>query len=282
MQTVEIGDATSGRVRLGAGLPLAWICGPCVIESQSLMGATAERLKKLSEKLSLPLIFKSSYLKDNRGDELSYQGPGVDDGLEMLAWIRKEFELPVLSDVHSVEEIAAAREVLDVVQIPAFLCQQTSLLIAAGKAGKPVNVKKGQFLSPGGMASPIGKLERAGCTRILVTERGAQFGYNQLIADMTAIPEMRDLGYPVIFDAGHQVRRYGIPSKDPKGGVPQHIPVLLRAAVAAGANGIFLETHPNPREALCDAASQFPLDQLEELMMQARALAELVRSQGHA
>jgi 2-dehydro-3-deoxyphosphooctonate aldolase (KDO 8-P synthase) len=282
MQSVEIGDGTSGRVRLGSGLPLAWICGPCVIESQSLMGATAERLKKLAEKLSLPLIFKSSYLKDNRGDELSYQGPGLDDGLEMLAWIRKEFELPVLSDVHSVEEVAAAREVLDVVQIPAFLCQQTSLLIAAGKSGKPVNVKKGQFLSPAGMASPIGKLERAGCTRILVTERGAQFGYNQLVADMTAIPDMKDLGYPVVFDAGHQVRRYGIPSLDPKGGVPQHIPTLLRAAVAAGANGIFLETHPNPREALCDAASQFPLDQLEELMMQARALGDLVRSQGHA
>jgi len=282
MRTVEIGDGTSGRVRFGPGLPLGWICGPCVIESQSLMGATAERLKKLSEKLSLPLVFKSSYLKDNRGDELSYQGPGIDDGLEMLAWIRKEFELPVLSDVHSVEEIAAAREVLDVIQIPAFLCQQTSLLIAAGKAGKPVNVKKGQFLAPAGMASPIGKLERAGCTRILITERGAQFGYNQLVADMTAIPDMKELGVPVVFDAGHQVRRYGISSADPRGGAPQHIPALLRAAVAAGANGVFLETHPNPREALCDAASQFPLDQLEELMMQATALAELVRAQGHA
>jgi 2-dehydro-3-deoxyphosphooctonate aldolase (KDO 8-P synthase) len=282
MRTVEIGDSTSGVVRFGPGLPLAWICGPCVIEDQSLMGSTAERLKKLSEKLQLPLVFKSSYSKDNRGDERSYQGPGLDDGLEMLAWIRKEFELPVLSDVHSVEEIAAAREVLDVIQIPAFLCQQTSLLVAAGKSGKPVNVKKGQFLSPGGMSSPIGKLERAGCTRILLTERGAQFGYNQLIADMTAIPDMKELGYPVIFDAGHQVRRYGIPSADPKGGAPQHIPALLRAAVAAGANGIFLETHPAPRQALCDAASQFPLDQLEELIMQASALAELMREQGHA
>jgi 2-dehydro-3-deoxyphosphooctonate aldolase (KDO 8-P synthase) len=282
MRTVEIGDGTSGRVRFGPGLPLAWICGPCVIESQSLMGATAERLKKLSEKLSVPLVFKSSYLKDNRGDELSYQGPGIDDGLELLAWIRKEFELPVLSDVHSVEEIAAAREVLDVIQIPAFLCQQTSLLVAAGKSGKPVNVKKGQFLAPAGMSSPIGKLERAGCTRVLVTERGAQFGYNQLVADMTAIPEMKELGYPVVFDAGHQVRRYGIPSADPRGGAPQHIPALLRAAVAAGANGVFLETHPNPRDALCDAASQFPLDQLEGLMMEATALAELIRAQGHA
>jgi 2-dehydro-3-deoxyphosphooctonate aldolase (KDO 8-P synthase) len=283
MHTVEIGDSTSGRVRLGAGLPLAWICGPCVIESQSLMGATAERLKKLSEKLSLPLIFKSSYLKDNRSDELSYQGPGIDDGLEMLAWIRKEFELPVLSDVHSIEEIAAAREVLDVVQIPAFLCQQTSLLIAAGKSGKPVNVKKGQFMSPSSMSHPVGKIERTGNTRILLTERGAQFGYHNLVADMTSIPVMKEIGYPVVFDAGHQVRRYGIPSTDPAGGGPrEHIPVLIRSAIAAGANGVFLETHPNPREALCDAASQYPLDQLEELMMQARALADLVRSQGHA
>jgi 2-dehydro-3-deoxyphosphooctonate aldolase (KDO 8-P synthase) len=283
IRTVEIGDATSGRVRLGAGLPLAWIAGPCVIESQTLMAATAERLKKLSEKLATPLVFKSSYLKDNRSDELSYQGPGLDDGLEMLAWIRKEFELPVLSDVHSVEEIAAAREVLDVIQIPAFLCQQTSLLIAAGKSGKPVNVKKGQFMSPSAMSQPVGKIERTGNTRILLTERGAQFGYHNLVADMTAIPLMKEIGVPVVFDAGHQVRRYGIPSTDPAGGGPrEHIPVLIRSAVAAGANGVFLETHPNPREALCDSASQFPLDQLEELMMQTKALAELVRSQGHA
>jgi len=283
MKTVEIGDSVSGRVRLGAGLPLAWICGPCVIESQSLMGATAERLKKLSEKLAIPFVFKSSYLKDNRSDELSYQGPGLDDGLEMLAWIRKEFELPVLSDVHSVEEIAAAREVLDVIQIPAFLCQQTTLLVAAGKSGKPVNIKKGQFMSPGSMKHPAGKVSRTGNERILITERGAQFGYHNLVADMTAIPEMKEIGYPVVFDAGHQIRRYGIPSTDPSGGKSRElIPVLLRSAIAAGANGVFLETHPNPSDALCDAASQFPLDQLEGLMMQAGALAELIRAQGHA
>jgi 2-dehydro-3-deoxyphosphooctonate aldolase (KDO 8-P synthase) len=283
MHMVEIGDAVSGKVRLGEGLPLAWICGPCVIEKQSLMAMTAERLKKLSEKLRVPLIFKSSYLKDNRSDELSYQGPGLEEGLEMLAWIRKEFELPVLSDVHSVEEIAAAREVLDVIQIPAFLCQQTTLLIAAGKTGKPVNIKKGQFMAPGSMKHPVGKIERTGSHRILITERGAQFGYHNLVADMTAIPVMKEIGYPVVFDAGHQVRRYGIPSTDPAGGAPREFnPVLLRSAVAAGANGVFLETHPNPAEALCDAASQYPLDQLEELMMQAGALAELIRAQGHA
>ena len=201
----------------------------------------------------------------------------------MLAWIRKEFELPVLSDVHSVEEIAAAREVLDVIQIPAFLCQQTTLLVAAGKTGKPVNIKKGQFMSPGSMKHPAGKVARTGNERILITERGAQFGYHNLVADMTAIPVMKEIGYPVVFDAGHQIRRYGIPSTDPAGGHSRElIPVLLRSAIAAGVNGVFLETHPNPAEALCDAASQFPLDQLEDLMMQARALAELVRAQGHA
>jgi 2-dehydro-3-deoxyphosphooctonate aldolase (KDO 8-P synthase) len=282
-QIVEIGDATSGKVRFGEGLPLAWICGPCVIEGQSLMASTAERLKKQSEKLKVPLIFKSSYLKDNRSDEISYQGPGLDDGLEMLAWIRKEFELPVLSDVHSVEEIAAAREVLDVIQIPAFLCQQTTLLVAAGKTGKPVNIKKGQFMSPSSMKHPVGKIERTGNHKILVTERGAQFGYHNLVADMTAVPIMKEIGYPVVFDAGHQIRRYGIPSTDPQGGHSRElIPVLLRSAIAAGANGAFLETHPSPADALCDAASQFPLDQLEDLWIQIGALADLVRAQGHA
>ena len=283
MKPVEIGDASTRRVRVGSGLPLAWIAGPCVIEGRRVMGGTAERLKKLSEKLDVPLVFKASYEKDNRSTELSYQGPGLDDGLEMLAWIRKEFELPVLSDVHRVEDIAAAREVLDVIQIPAFLCQQTSLVIAAGKSGKVVNVKKAQFMSPEGMYSAVGKIERTGNRRILLTERGAQFGYNSVVADMTAIPVMKEHGYPVVFDAGHQVRRYGIPSTDPNGSAnKEHIPALLRASVAAGANAVFLETHPRPAEALCDAASKFPLDQLEDLMSQTRDLAQLMREQGHA
>ncbi len=283
VKIIEVGDATTETVRFGPGLPLAWIVGPCVIEDQRLMADTAERLKKLSEKLDVPVIFKSSYEKDNRTSEQSYQGPGCDEGLEMLAWIRKEFALPVLSDVHRVEDLAAAREVLDVIQIPAFLCQQTSLVVAAGETGLPVNVKKGQFLAPAAMASSVGKIERTGNERILLTERGASFGYHDLIADMTAIPTMQGLGYPVIFDAGHQVRRYGIPSTHSESGNPKEfIPVLLRAAVAAGANGIFLESHPNPSEALCDAASQYPLAQLEVLMRQTRDLARLMREQGHA
>ena len=280
MKTIKVGDATSGIVRFGHGLPLVWITGPCVVEDQPIMANCAERLKKLSEKLDLPIVFKSSYEKDNRSSEESYQGPGIDEGLEMLAWVRKEFELPVLSDVHRACDLPAAREVLDIIQIPAFLCQQTSLVVAAARTGKPVNVKKGQFMAPGAMFSPIGKIERAGNERILLTERGASFGYHDLIADMTAIPTMQALGYPVIFDAGHQVRRYGIPSTDPDGGNPREfIPVLLRAAVAAGANGVFLETHPNPGQARCDAASQFPIDLLEELMTQAMELADLIRTQ---
>jgi 2-dehydro-3-deoxyphosphooctonate aldolase (KDO 8-P synthase) len=283
LRTVEIGGGDVSLVRLGAGLPLGWIAGPCVIESQSVMANAAERLAKLAEKLSLPLVFKSSYEKDNRSTELSYQGPGLDDGLEMLAWVRREFGLPVLTDVHRAEDLPAVAEVADVIQIPAFLCQQTSLIVAAGRTGKPINVKKGQFLSPEGMFSSVGKLERTGNQRILLTERGASFGYNNLIADMTSIPVMQEFGYPVIFDAGHQVRRYGIPSEHPEGGRSRElIPVLLRAAIAAGANGIFLETHPSPPDALCDAASQFPLDRFEDLVQQSQALASLIRAQGHA
>ncbi len=281
IQEVAIGEGPR-RVRIGHGLPLAWIAGPCVIEDQRTMAVTAERLKKLAEKLAIPLVFKSSYEKDNRGSELSYQGPGLEDGLELLAWIKKEFELPVLSDVHRVEDVAAAREVLDVLQVPAFLCQQTSLIVAIGKAGKPVNVKKGQFLAPDGMSSAVGKLERTGNRQILLTERGVQFGYNTLVCDMTSIPTMQALGYPVVFDAGHSVRRYGIPSADPRGGAPELIPTLLRAGIAAGANAVFLETHPNPASARCDAASQFALDRIEDLMLQARELADLLRAQGHA
>ena len=246
------------------------------------MAATAERLKKLAEKLEVPLIFKSSFEKDNRSSEEHYTGPGLDEGLEILAWVRKEFGLPVISDVHRVEDISAAREVLDVIQIPAFLCQQTSLVLAVGRAGKPVNVKKMQFLSPEAMSGAVSKLESTGNRQIILTERGTSFGYNQLVADLTAIPIMKGLGYPVAFDAGHAVRRYGIPSADPRGGAREHIPTLLRAGIAAGVNAVFLETHPSPSNALCDAASQFPLDALEDLMSQARDLADLMRRQGHA
>jgi 2-dehydro-3-deoxyphosphooctonate aldolase (KDO 8-P synthase) len=282
VQEVIVGDSSTGQIRIGAGRPLAWIAGPCVIEDRGTMATTAERLKKLSEKLGIGLIFKSSYEKDNRSSEEHYRGPGLEEGLEILAWIRRELALPVLSDVHRVEDVAAAREVLDVIQIPAFLCQQTSLVLAVGRAGRPVNVKKGQFLAPEAMSGAVGKLESTGNRQILLTERGTCFGYNYFVADLTSIPVMQGLGYPVVFDAGHVVRRYGIPSADPRGGMRGHIPTLVRAAIAAGANAMFLETHPSPPEALCDAASQFPLERVEDLLMEARDLAELVRAQGHA
>lgn len=282
MQEVVIGELTRKPVRIGRGRPLAWIAGPCVLEDQRTMAVAAERLKKLSEKLDVGIVFKSSFEKDNRSSAEFYSGPGIDEGLELLAWIRKEFELPVLSDVHRVDDVAAAAEVLDVIQIPAFLCQQTSLVLAAGESGKVVNVKKGQFLTPEGMSSPVGKLERSGNRRILLTERGVCFGYNQLVADMTSIPLMQGLGYPVVFDAGHQVRRYGMPSSDPNGGAPEFIPLLIRAAIAAGTNAIFLETHPSPPQALCDAASQYPLEQMEDLIARSAELAGLIRAQGCA
>ena len=282
IQEVSIGELTSSPVRIGFGRPLAWIVGPCVLEGTDSMLRTAEQLKKLSEKLAIPMVFKSSFEKDNRSSELSYAGPGLEDGLALLSRIREEFELPVLSDVHRVDDLAPACEALDVIQIPAFLCQQTSLVVAAARTGRVINVKKGQFVSPEGMASAVGKLERAGNRRILLTERGASFGYNQLVADMTAIPLLQAHGYPVVFDAGHQVRRYGIPSDDPRGGASQFIPGLIRAAIAAGTNAIFLETHPKPAEAMCDAASQYPLDDMERLMVESQELALLVRRQGHA
>jgi 2-dehydro-3-deoxyphosphooctonate aldolase (KDO 8-P synthase) len=282
MQELTIGDARTHTVQIGQGHPLVWIAGPCVIEDRNMMAASAERLTKLSEKLAVPVIFKSSYEKDNRSAPDHYAGPGLDEGLEMLAWIRQEFQVPVLSDVHRAEDVSAVREVLDVIQIPAFLCQQTSLVLAVGRAGKPVNVKKMQFLSPEAMSGAVAKLESTGNRQILLTERGTSFGYNQLVADLTSIPEMQGLGYPVAFDAGHAVRRYGIPSADPRGGNRGQIPTLIRAGVAAGANAIFLETHPSPMNARCDAASQFPLGEMEDLMLQTRDLAELIRSQGHA
>jgi 2-dehydro-3-deoxyphosphooctonate aldolase (KDO 8-P synthase) len=282
VREIEIGGRGVSPVRIGGGRPLAWIAGPCVIEDRETMATTALALKELSQRLEVPLIFKSSFEKDNRSSDEYYSGPGLHEGLELLAWIRKEFELPVLSDVHRMEDLAAACDVLDVLQIPAFLSRQTSLILAAGRTGCAVNVKKGQFLAPDEMGGVVTKLEHAGCTRILLTERGACFGYKQLVADMTALPIMQRLGYPVVFDAGHQVRRSGIPSSDPAGGAPEFIPTLMRAAVAAGSNAVFLETHPNPSEARCDAASQFPLSQMEKLMLEIRVLSELIREQGYA
>jgi 2-dehydro-3-deoxyphosphooctonate aldolase (KDO 8-P synthase) len=261
-RSIKIGNFTIG----GRKNPLFLISGPCVIEDEKLVMATAERIKKETEKLGIPCIFKSSYKKDNRSNATSYQGPGLEKGLRILEKVRDQFELPILSDVHGVGEVAAAAAVLDVVQIPAFLSQQTSLALEVGKYAKAVNVKKGQFLAPEDMKNPISKLTHAGNRNIMLTERGTMFGYHRLVVDMRSFDIMRAFGYPVIFDVTHSVRIYGIPSKQPAGGEPHFIFPLAQAGIAAGADGIFIETHPDPRKARCDATSMLPIGEFSRLI----------------
>ena len=255
------------------------ISGPCVIEAEPLMMRTAERLKEIAGRLGVPLIFKSSFLKDNRSSLEFYQGPGLEQGLRILQRIRSELGIPVLTDVHSIEQVGPAAEVVDVIQIPAFLCMQTSLVVAAARSGKVVNLKHGQFLAPENMAIPVAKVEQSGCRRILLTERGHAFGYNDLVVDPRSFYHLGKLGYPVVFDITHSIRKYGIPSRDPRGGAREFLEVLSRAGVAAGVDGVFIETHPDPPSALCDAAIQFPLEQLEEFVRPLHELHALVRRQ---
>ncbi|MDZ7267336.1 MAG: 3-deoxy-8-phosphooctulonate synthase [candidate division KSB1 bacterium] len=271
-RTIEI-----GKIKVGGEHPLVLICGPCVIEDEKTMMTAAERICNIAARVGLPLIFKSSYLKDNRSSELSYQGPGLRAGLALLRRIKEAFQVPVLSDIHDAHEAAACAEVLDVIQIPAYLCMQTTLTLAVAKTGRVVNVKKGQFLHPADLRNVIGKIERAGNHNIILTERGACHGYHDLVVDMRALVILRELGYPVMFDPTHAVRVYGLPSSDPAGGRPQFVPALTRAALAAGCDALFLEAHPNPAEAKCDAASQWPIAKLEDLLVQAKAIADLTR-----
>ncbi len=273
MQNVKIGNMIIGK-----GHPLALIAGPCVLEEASTAFEIARYLATLREELGVPVIFKASYEKDNRGSEKSYIGPGLTDGLGMLKDIRREFGMPVLSDVHRVEDVDPAAEALDVLQVPAYLCQQTGLLLKVGSAGKPVNVKKGQFIAPEGMSSAVNKILGTGNNQILLTERGTCFGYNNLVSDMTCIPVMQSLGFPVVYDATHIVRVYGIPSKDPSGGRPEFVPHLVRAGVAAGCNALFIECHPSPFDAECDASSMVPLDKMKGLLEQALEIADVVRN----
>lgn len=257
-----------GKAVIGPGRPLALIAGPCVIESEKAALTAAEGILKAAEKAGVPLIYKSSFEKDNRSSHTGYRGPGRVKGLNILAKVKKTFGLPVLSDIHREEDLAEAATVLDVIQIPAFLCQQTSLLLAAGRAGRTVNVKKGQFMAPESMKGTVEKLRRAGAQQVLLTERGTTFGYHRLVSDMRAIPIMQDLGCPVVFDAGHSVRYYGVTSSDPKGGEREFIPTLARAGIAAGADALFLESHPHPAKAMCDAVTQFPIKELVPLLRQ--------------
>jgi 2-dehydro-3-deoxyphosphooctonate aldolase (KDO 8-P synthase) len=264
-----------GEIEIGGGAPLALIAGPCVIESETLVLETAEALKKISAETEVPLIFKSSYDKANRSSLASFRGPGLEEGLRILQRIRNELRIPVLSDVHREQEVALAAEVLDVLQVPAFLCRQTDFLTAVARAGRPVNVKKGQFMAPWDMGNVIEKIREAGNRQIMLTERGSAFGYNNLVADMRSLPVMRRLGPPVIFDGTHSVQLPGGLGTS-SGGQREFVPMLTRAAVAAGVDGIFLEVHPDPDAALCDGPNMLALKDLPDLLKDLKEIHRIV------
>ncbi len=264
---------------VGGGEPLALVAGPCVVESGAVLMETAERLVALCERLGVPLIFKASYDKANRSSHKSYRGPGLIMGLELLAKVKERFEIPVLSDVHTVEEIEPAAEVLDVLQIPAFLCRQTDLVMAAAETGLPVNVKKGQFMAPRDMVNVVKKVEAKGNRRVLITERGVTFGYNNLVVDFRGIPMMQQVtGCPVVFDATHSVQLPG-GAGDASSGEREYAMVLARAAVAVGCDALFVETHPNPDRAMCDGPNMVRLDQLESVLPVLVEFSKLVRQE---
>jgi len=248
------------------GDDLFLIAGPCVIEEESIMMGVAEKLRAITDRLGLKTIYKSSFMKDNRSSVDYYMGPGIDEGLRILEKIKNEFNFPIVSDIHFPEQVKPAADVLDILQIPAYLCMQTTLVTEAAKTGKTVNLKHGQFLAPENMVKPVRKIESTGNEKIILTERGFTLGYNDLVVDPRSFYEMRQTGYPVVFDVTHSIRKYGIPSADPAGGARQYLPTLARAGVAAGIDGLFIEVHPCPEEALCDAASQLNIDQLEAFM----------------
>jgi len=260
MKSFRIGD-----IEFGPGRPLFLIAGPCVIESEKLVMETAESLIEITNRLGIPLIFKSSYDKANRSASASFRGPGIKEGLRILRKVKEALGVPVLSDVHTPEEAETAAEVLDVLQIPAFLCRQTDLLAGAAETGRPINVKKGQFMAPWDMGNVVEKVESGGNRRILLTERGASFGYNNLVSDMRSIPIMRSLGYPVVFDATHSVQLPG-GAGNASGGQREFVAPLARAAVAAGCDGLFMEVHPDPDHAPSDGPTMVPLKSLSELL----------------
>lgn len=247
------------------------IAGPCVIESESLVLDTAFQLADLARSIGFPYIFKSSYDKANRSSIHSYRGPGIREGLDILAKVKEKVQVPVLTDVHSVEDVRQAGAVVDIVQIPAFLCRQTDILVAAAQTGKAVNVKKGQFLSPWDMSNVVKKLEESGTRHILLTERGFSFGYNNLAVDMRSLPVMRTFGYPVVFDATHSVQLPGGGGTQSSGQRAFIVP-LVRAAAAAGCDGFFMEVHPDPAKALSDGPTMIPLNKMKVLLEELRSL----------
>ncbi len=265
-----------GDFGVGAGNPLVLIAGPCVIESEKLVFSTCEKIKEITSRHEVPFVFKSSYTKANRLRIDSYSGPGLEDGLKILERVRKEFDVPVLTDIHNPDETVPVSQVVDILQIPAFLCRQTDLVVAAAKTGKPLNIKKGQFMAPEDMLPIARKAESAGNSNILLTERGSFFGYHNLVVDMRSLSIMRNLGYPVVFDATHSLQLPGAGGGQ-SGGQPQFIFPLARAAVACGCDVLFVETHPDVKNALCDRASMLPLDELEELITQVKAIDQVNR-----
>lgn len=268
-------------LRLGGGNPLFLIAGPCVIESESHARMLAERVAKIAADAGVPYIFKASYDKANRSSVKAFRGPGLSEGLRILGKIKNELKLPILTDIHDASQAGPAAEVADILQIPAFLARQTDLLMAAAKTGRIVNVKKAQFLSPWDMGNVAEKLAAFGNDRIILTERGASFGYNNLVVDMRSFPVLRKFGYPVVYDVTHSVQLPG-GQGHASGGQPEFIEPLARAGVAAGVDGIFLETHDNPAAALSDGANALPLAQLPQLLSRLKQLAMLVRGWGNS
>ncbi|MFZ2302882.1 MAG: 3-deoxy-8-phosphooctulonate synthase [Gallionella sp.] len=265
---------------VGLNKPLFLIAGPCVIESQQMALDTAGQLKEICRELGIPFIYKSSYDKANRSSGKSFRGVGVDTGLKILGEVKAQLGVPVLTDVHSIEEIEPVAAAIDVLQTPAFLCRQTDFIHAVASAGKPVNIKKGQFLSPWDMQNVVQKArEASGQDNIMVCERGASFGYNNLVSDMRSLAVMRGTGCPVVFDATHSVQLPG-GQGTASGGQREFVPVLARAAVAAGISGLFMETHPNPSQALSDGPNAFPLKHLKSLLQTLKVLDEAVKRQG--
>ena len=256
--------------------PFVLLSGPCALEGRDRVLRIAEGIKKITDKLGIPYVFKASYDKANRSSIDSYRGPGLEDGLELLSEVKERFDLPLLSDVHTVEQAEIAGEVLDIVQVPAFLSRQTDLVVAAGETDKIVNVKKGQFLAPWDIDQVVKKIESTGNERIILTERGASFGYNNLVVDMRSIPRMKETGYPVVFDATHSVQLPG-GQGNKSGGEREYVPHLTRAACGAGIDALFMEVHDNPEVAKSDSSTMIPLDKLEDILKQALAIDEVVK-----
>ncbi|MCL6519123.1 MAG: 3-deoxy-8-phosphooctulonate synthase [Armatimonadetes bacterium] len=269
---INVGDVT-----IGGSKPIALIAGPCVIESEDLCREIASQVKDICQVLSMGYIFKASFDKANRLSISSFRGPGLEKGLEILSRIKSEFGIPVLTDIHEAWQAAPVSEVVDVIQIPAFLCRQTDLLVAAAKTGKPLNIKKAQFLAPSDVGNLVEKAKSAGNENILLTERGTTFGYGNLVVDMRSLVIMRETGCPVVFDATHSVQRPGGLGMA-SGGDPQFVPHLVRAACAVGIDALFLEVHPNPSKALSDAATMLQLDSLKVILEQAKAIDKLVKT----